>query len=294
TLYCTLEPCAHVGRTGPCAPRVADAGIRCAVVALVDPNPLVKGAGLAHLRARGVETVVGIEEQAARRQNAAFLTWILERRPFVIMKVALSVDGRVAAAPGVRTKLTGPAANRRIQRQRAEIDAIGVGAGTILADDPLLTARGAFRARPLTRVIFDRRLRTPPSARVLSTLEAGPVIIMTTERTKAHAAVRRKALEAAGATVLAQPSDDLAVALHALSDRQITSLVLEGGAALHRSAIAAGLVDLVQVYIAPVTLGPGGLEWLGRGRLDWDRLCRRSAAWLGDDVMVQGYVHGNH
>src|SRR5438067_3945356 len=181
TLYCTLEPCSHTGRTGPCAPLVAEAGIARAVIAIEDPNPLVNGAGLEHLRAHGIDVRVGVERTRAARQNAAFLTNVRERRPYVILKAALSADGKLSAAPGTRTFLTGPAANRRIHRQRAEVDAIGVGSGTILADDPLLTARGAWRGRPLTRVIFDRRLRTPPAARVLSTLDAGPVIIVSTK-----------------------------------------------------------------------------------------------------------------
>ena len=160
TLYCTLEPCSHTGRTGPCAPLVGNAGLRRAVIAIEDPNPLVHGAGLRHLRERGIETIVGVEEAAARRQNAVFLTNLARGRPHVTLKAAVSLDGRLGA-PGVRTRLTGPAANRRVHRQRAEVDALGVGSETILTDDPALTPRGAFRGRPLTRVIFDRRLRTP-------------------------------------------------------------------------------------------------------------------------------------
>src|SRR5205823_1981189 len=189
-----LEPCAHTGRTGPCAPLVVHSGIRRAVIAIEDPNPLVHGIGLAHLRAHGVDVTVGVEQNAAARQNAVFLTTIREPRPYVIVKAAVSVDGRLAAAPGVRTPLTGAAANRRVHRQRAEVDAIGIGSGTVLADDPLLTPRGAYRGRPLTRVVFDRRLRTPPSARVLSTLGAGPVIIVSTERACAGAPDRAAGL----------------------------------------------------------------------------------------------------
>src|SRR5262249_46251473 len=158
--------------------------------------------GLAHLRERGVDVLVGVERQAAERQNAVFLTGIAERRPYVILKVALSVDGCVAAAPGTRTPLTGPAAGRRVQRQRAEVDAIAVGSGTILADDPLLTARGAYRSRTLTRIIFDRRLRTPPAARVFTTLDAGPIIIVSSDRTSKAAPERAAALSAAGAQLL--------------------------------------------------------------------------------------------
>jgi diaminohydroxyphosphoribosylaminopyrimidine deaminase/5-amino-6-(5-phosphoribosylamino)uracil reductase len=290
TLYCTLEPCSHTGRTGPCAPLVVEAGIRRAVIAIEDPNPLVGGRGLAHLRDRGIDVTVGVEEAAAERQNTAFLTAMRRGRPHVILKAALSLDGRIAAAPGARTRLTGAAANRRVHRQRAEVDALGVGSGTVLADDPLLTPRGAYRGRPLTRVIFDRRLRTPPAARVLSTLGAGPVIIVSSERACAAVPDRARGLEAAGALILTPPADDIDTALRALRDRGLSSVLLEGGAALHRAALDAGVVDEVHVYITPGSLGPGGMPWIAEGRLAWEGLRDRRALWLGEDVLVEGWV----
>jgi diaminohydroxyphosphoribosylaminopyrimidine deaminase/5-amino-6-(5-phosphoribosylamino)uracil reductase len=301
TLYCTLEPCAHTGRTGPCAPLVALAGIRRAVVAMDDPNPLVNGRGLAHLRERGIDVAVGVEREAAARQNAAFLKGIREQRPYVILKVALGVDGCVAAPGGQRTALTGPIANRRVQRQRAEVDAIAVGSGTILADDPLLTARGAYRARTFTRVIFDRRLRTPASARVLSTVEQGPVIVVCGRRSERAAPERASALIAAGARLLVPDDDDLPSACRALYGIGVTSLVLEGGPELHRAALAADIVDAAHLYITPRRVGPGGVRWLDAGRIAWDTLTERHARWLGDDVLVEAQlkvlradVHGNH
>ena len=213
TLYCTLEPCSHTGRTGPCAPLVTAAGIRRAVIAMEDPNPLVNGGGLAHLRAHGVDVAVGVELARAAAQNAVFLTNVRERRPYAILKAALSADGKLAAARGERTYLTGAEANRWIHRQRAEVDAIGIGSGTLLADDPLLTARGAYRARPLTRVVFDRQLRTPPSARLFSTLASGPVIISSTEAACADNPGKVRALAAVGARVAAVPGSDFASAL---------------------------------------------------------------------------------
>jgi diaminohydroxyphosphoribosylaminopyrimidine deaminase / 5-amino-6-(5-phosphoribosylamino)uracil reductase len=291
TLYCTLEPCCHTGRTGPCAPVVADAGIRRVVVALEDPNPVVNGRGLGYLRQRGIDTLVGIGREAAERQNEAFLTFMRRQRPLVIVKIALSIDGGIAAAPGVRTPLTGPAANRLIQRQRAEVDAIGVGSGTVLADDPALTARGAYRARPLVRVIFDRRVRTPPSARVLSTLENGPVLIVSSERACADSPAAAERLTAAGARVVALPADDIASAVAALKDFGVTSVVLEGGAALHRAALRAGIVDLVHAYITPHVLGPSGQKWVDPGCFALGQLHDRRATWLGDDVLVEGHVY---
>jgi diaminohydroxyphosphoribosylaminopyrimidine deaminase / 5-amino-6-(5-phosphoribosylamino)uracil reductase len=290
TLYCTLEPCSHTGRTGPCAPLVSAAGIARAVIAIDDPNPLVNGRGLRHLRERGVDVTVGIERERAAEQNAVFLTNVLSGRPHVILKAALSADGKLAAAPGVRTVLTGPAADRRIHRQRAEVDAIAVGSGTMLVDDPLLTARGAFRGRPLTRVIFDRRLRTPATARVFSTLDAGPVIIVSTARMCADNPRAADALSAAGARMLGVQGG-LESALPVLMRHGVSSMVLEGGADLHRAALDAGVVDAVHLYLAPRLLGPAAVDWIGGGRLSWEGLSDRRAIWLGDIVLVEGYVH---
>lgn len=294
TLYCTLEPCSHTGRTGPCAPLVTQAGIRRAVIAIEDPNPRVHGRGLAHLRERGVDVTVGVERDAAAQQNAVFLTTIERGRPYVILKAALSLDGRIAAAPGAGTALTGPAANRHVHRQRAEVDAIAIGSGTLLTDDPLLTARGAYRARPLVRVVFDRRLRTPPSARLLSTIDRGPVILVSTARACDAAPDRVKALEASGARVLVPPAEDLAGSIRALEAFGVTSLVMEGGPTLHRAALDADIVDAVHVYITPRQMGPGGVDWIGGGRMAWEALDDRRATWLDEDVLVEGYVHRNH
>src|SRR3954466_15270257 len=187
TLFSTLEPCCHHGRTGPCVRRIVEAGIARVVAAVEDPNPAVHGRGFEYLRAHGVAVEVGLGADQSIALNRPFFMLMREGRPFVVLKAATSLDGRIAAAPGRRTFLTSEPANRHAHRVRAEIDAIGVGSGTILADDPDLTARGAYRERPLTRVVFDRRLRTPPGARGPSTAGAGPVIIVTTEETEQHA-----------------------------------------------------------------------------------------------------------
>lgn len=291
TLYCTLEPCSHTGRTGPCAPLVTAAGIGRAVVAIEDPNPLVNGRGLQHLRDRGVAVTLGVERERAEEQNAVFLTNVRRRRPHVILKAALSADGKLAAAPGLRTPLTGPEANRRIHRQRAEVDAIAVGSETVLVDDPLLTARGAYRGRPLSRVIFDRRLRTPPTARIFSTLDAGPVIIVSTKVSCDDNPRAAAALAAAGARVLRIDEPGLAPAVRELRSYEVSSIVLEGGAAMHRAALDAGIVDALNLYIAPQLLGPAAVDWIGGGRLSWEGLQERRATWLGDVVLVEGHVH---
>ena len=294
TLYCTLEPCAHTGRTPPCAPRVVEAGVRRVVVATGDPNPMVAGRGLDHLREHGIDVTVGVMSAEAERLNAPFFTVMRLGRPFVTMKVALSQDGHVAAGPGQRTALTGPRANRFIHRERAEVDAIAVGSGTVVADNPLLTARGAYRARPLVRVVFDRTLRTPPSARLFSTLEAGPVIIVAAEPRMPEGRERSEALHAAGARlefIGRSDGDGLRDALVRLRAASVSSLVVEGGPTLHRAFWDAGLVDRVQIFQTPLHVGTSGVAWLdvddvlGRTREDLRTIP------FGDDVMIESYVY---
>jgi diaminohydroxyphosphoribosylaminopyrimidine deaminase/5-amino-6-(5-phosphoribosylamino)uracil reductase len=290
TLYCTLEPCCHLGRTGPCVSRIVDAGVARVVAAVEDPNPLVRGRGFEYLRARGVTVDVGLDERRAVALNQPFFTLMTEGRPFVVLKAATSLDGRIAEAPGRRTSLTSEASNRHAHLVRAEMDAIGVGIGTILTDDPALTARGVFRERPFARVVFDRRLRTPPQARVLSTRDAGPVIIVTTASAAGRADVRTP-LESRGAEIAVAPDDTLRSALQCLGERQIGSLLLEGGAALHAAAWDEHLVDYVRLYITPHVLGDGGVPLLPDRSLSSAELRDRRVEPLGPDVLIEGYVH---
>ena len=293
TLYCTLEPCSHVGRTGPCAPVVVGAGIRRAVIATGDPNPLVAGRGLAHLRQHGIEVRLGVLQEEARRQNAPFFSVVERQRPFVTLKIAVSVDGKVAARAGARTPLTGASANRYIQRERAEVDAIAVGSGTILTDDPLLTPRGAFRGRPLARVVFDRALRMPASARMLGTPAAGPIIVMTLPPQTAAARRTIEALTGAGARVEVLEDADrfLPQALRRLAALDVASLLVDGGPTLHHAFWTGGLVDRVEVFRTPGRLGDGGVPWLDRRTLDPQALPDARTVALGDDILIEAYVH---
>lgn len=292
TLYCTLEPCCHVGRTGPCVVRIVEAGVARVVAAVEDPNPLVRGRGFAYLRERGVEVEVGLEAGTAVRLNAPFFTRLRHERPLVTLKAALSLDGCLAAAAGQRTALTSATANRHAHLFRAEVDAIAVGAGTILADDPMLTARGAYRAQPLVRVIFDRRLRTPSDARVLSTATSGPVIIVTSAEHVAGRDSARQALERCGARLLVTRTGRLREALQRLAaDWQIGSLLLEGGAALHAAAWDEGVVDVVRLYVTPHVLGGDGVPFLPGGTFWSGALQDRRVEPLGPDVLIEGYVH---
>ncbi|MEO8480611.1 MAG: bifunctional diaminohydroxyphosphoribosylaminopyrimidine deaminase/5-amino-6-(5-phosphoribosylamino)uracil reductase RibD [Acidobacteriota bacterium] len=290
TLYCTLEPCSHTGRTGPCVERIAAAGIARVVAALRDPNPEVSGRGFAYLRERGIDVASDVAREAAREQHAAFFTWITLKRPFVTVKAATSLDGFVGERTG-RIRLTGPVADRYFHRQRAEIDAIAVGSGTVLVDDPLLTARGAYRFRPLTRVIFDWRGRVPATARVFSTQSAGPVIMVTAARTLAGQAGHFHELQRQGVEIAAFETRDLREVLTYLGARPIVSLLVEGGPALHAAFAEAALIDRAQWVVTPQRLGSGvplltpsgpGVMPAGPSR----------TLQLGDDLLIEFDVHG--
>jgi diaminohydroxyphosphoribosylaminopyrimidine deaminase/5-amino-6-(5-phosphoribosylamino)uracil reductase len=244
------------------------------------------------LNAAGIPVTVGVLGDAAAAQNRPFVTLMRRRRPFVTLKAALSADAKVAAAPGLRTPLTSDEANRVVHRERAEVDAIAVGSGTVLADDPRLTAREVLRERPLIRVVFDRRLRTPPSAMLFSTLDAGPVIIVSTPSAAASAPDRRAALESAGARIeLVGSSDPVGELLQRLGSEGVSSLVVEGGPTLHRAFWDAALVDRVELFLTPHALGPGGLAWLPLDLLAAGPLAGITARPLGADIMIETYVH---
>jgi len=294
TLYCTLEPCVHLGRTGPCTDRIIVAGIRRVVAAMEDPFPQVRGRGFATLRAHGIDVDIGLCADEAARLNQPFLTTIREGRPFVIAKAATSLDGYIAARPGCRTPLTSAAALRHAQYQRACVDAIAVGSETILTDDPLLTAREVFRERPLTRVVFDRRLRVSPDARLLSTLGNGPVIILTSGEAMADRRARVASLERRGATVVETADGAIQDALTALAARDIQSLLVEGGAMLHAALWDADVIDYVQMYVTPVWLGSGGGPAFGGREAGTGTLFERRVDLLGPDVLIEGYVHRPH
>jgi diaminohydroxyphosphoribosylaminopyrimidine deaminase/5-amino-6-(5-phosphoribosylamino)uracil reductase len=292
TLYVTLEPCCHVGRTGPCTRRIIAAGIKRVVAAMRDPNPLVSGKGFEQLRSAGIDVDVGLLEEEAARLNRAFTIVQTQRRPMVIAKVATSKDSKIASAPGRRTALTSGKANRRAQRLRAAVDAIGVGSETVLADDPILTVRDIYRLRPFTRVVFDRRLRVSPEARLLSTLDAGPVIIMTTAAAVGSQPEKVDALQRAGAT-LVEASGSLADDLPALLPFEVSTLLLEGGAALHASAWRAGLIDRVHVIVTPKMLGEGGVPSFEGIVIPMSELVPIKIEQLGPDQWMEADVHGH-
>ncbi|HVR00768.1 MAG TPA: bifunctional diaminohydroxyphosphoribosylaminopyrimidine deaminase/5-amino-6-(5-phosphoribosylamino)uracil reductase RibD [Polyangia bacterium] len=272
TLYVNLEPCCHTGRTGPCTDAILAAGLARVVVGCLDPNPLVDGRGVARLRRAGVRVDVGCLEAESRAANRAFSIWVRARRPLVTLKAAASLDGFIAdGRPHARRApawITGPRARRAAHELRAAHDAVLVGSGTVLADDPRLTVRlpGAARARATpVRVVLDGRLRTPPDARLL---RGGPQTIVFTRRGASRA--RARALRAAGAEVVELAASrgrvPLAAALRALAARDIQSVLVEGGAAVHGAFISAGLVDALALFVAPRLLGGGVPIAAGAGR----------------------------
>lgn len=268
TLYITLEPCSHYGRTPPCADAVIQAGISRVVVAVLDPNPLVAGQGVSRLIAAGVEVTVGIGEAEARRLNEVFFHYITTRRPFVTVKTASTLDGKIATVTGHSRWITGEEARGQVHELRRRHDAILVGVGTVIADDPELTARtaGTATGRQPVRVILDRRLRTPLDARVVNDGKA-PTWIVTSAEAPAE---KRAALEERGVTVLV-PDGPVTVeqVLDELGARGITSLLVEGGAEVNGSFLRARAVQKIVAYLsmklvggagAPTPFGGPGLE----------------------------------
>ncbi|MGH7262502.1 MAG: bifunctional diaminohydroxyphosphoribosylaminopyrimidine deaminase/5-amino-6-(5-phosphoribosylamino)uracil reductase RibD [Candidatus Rokuibacteriota bacterium] len=296
TLYVTLEPCVHQGRTPPCVPAIVEAGIRRVVAAVTDPNRRVSGAGLAALRQAGLEVSVGCLLEEARRLNRPFFTWITAGRPLVTLKVAMSLDGKIAGWDRSSRWITGDVARRETHRLRSQADAIAVGISTVLADDPELTVRlePAWPREPY-RVVVDSHGRTPTTSRVLAAGRPARTLIAVTESAPED---RLRALEASGAQVLRLPSRDGRVDLNALmadlARREVTALLLEGGGELNAGFLEAGLVDRVAVFVAPMLLGgrdaPTPLEGLGRGLKEAFRLTRMTVRPVGEDLLIEGDI----
>ncbi len=286
TMYVTLEPCAHHGQTPPCAEAIIAAGVARVVVAAADPNPAAAG-GAGRLRAGGVAVEFDDGADAARELNAAFFhRFAHPERPFVTLKLAVSIDSAIAAADrSTTTHLTGAETRREVHRIRAGHDAIAVGVGTVLADDPQLTVRAWESPRvPLTRVVFDSALSTPVDSTLARTAREAPVILVARDPPPARA----RALQAAGVEIVTAAG--LAEGLAALSRRGLGSLLVEGGARLAGSFLKHALVDRLIIFRAPVVLGEGSLNAFAFAppadvaRLERLPLLERRS--LGDDVMT--------
>lgn len=272
TAYVSLEPCCHHGKTPPCTDALLAAGVGRVVAAMRDPNPRVAGRGLARLRRAGVRIAVGVLEDEARRLNAPFVQWMTTRRPWVILKWAQSIDGKIATRSGDTRWISDAVMRGHAHQVRARVDAIVVGVGTVLADDPLLTARDVPRRRVARRVVLDTHLRTPLLSRLVRTAREAPTWIFC-----GRAAPRRRmaALRDKGVIVLPVRSDrdgiDLDDVLQALGGAECTNVLVEGGGRLLGRCVDAGIGDELNVYLAPLLIGgadaPGALQARGPARL---------------------------
>ena len=310
TLYLNLEPCSHQGRTPPCADAIIAAGVRRVVAAMQDPNPLVSGKGFEKLRVAGIEVATGICEEEARQLNEAFAKYIRTKTPLVTLKAAMTLDGKIAPPPGESENpsalgaagasfgwITSEAARAHVHELRHAMDAIMVGVGTVIADDPLLTDRtGRPRRRPLLRVILDSRLRLPLDTRLAKTARGDVLVFCSFAEER-----KRQDLEGRGIRVEQVPlggSDgrpDLKSIIHRLGEMEITSLLVEGGALVNWAALAAGIVDKAFLYYAPKILagtgavpfatGPGFRRMSEAAHLKRLRLHR-----FGEDFAVEGYL----
>jgi diaminohydroxyphosphoribosylaminopyrimidine deaminase/5-amino-6-(5-phosphoribosylamino)uracil reductase len=296
TLYTSLEPCDHFGRTGPCARVILGAGVARVVSAMTDPNPVVNGRGYQTLRAGGVDVRAGVMAEEAERQNEAYVKHVRTGVPFVTWKMASSLDGKVAARDGTSRWITGEAARRDVHRLRAASDAIVVGAGTAIADDPSLTVRDpSYRGRPPLRVLVDARGRVPATGDLFD--ETAPTLVATTGGTDPE---RRDAWREAGAEVVEFEDDGGRVPLPALlahlGKRDVQSVLLEGGPTLAWAAVEDGLVDKVIVYLAPKLIGGEDAPTVLGGRgfapiANAARLRISSFDLLGEDLKVEADVH---
>ncbi len=290
TLYVNLEPCCHHGRTPPCTEALLAAGVARVVACHRDPNPTVAGRGLARLAAAGVEVEVGPLAAEAAALNLPFLTARLLGRPAVTLKWAMSLDGKIATAAGESRWISGPAARRHGLKLREEHDAILVGSGTALADDPRLDRRLRLAGSPNLRVVLDRRLRLPPAARLLDV--PGDVLVFT----ESEDPRRTNALAARGAQVVGLPRVEPATVLAHLAGRGVQSLLVEGGAQVHAAFVAAALWDRLEIACAPILLGghaaPGPLAGPGSPLAAAPRLESLTTRRAGPDLLLAGFRQG--
>lgn len=324
TLYINLEPCCHTGRTGPCTDAVINAGISRVVACMRDPNPLVAGQGFTKLRAAGIEVTEGILEADAKRLNESFAKYIRTRLPLVVLKSAMTLDGKIAApatvsknptalgsAQASSSYITGEAARAHVQRLRHECDAIMVGVGTVIADDPQLTDRsGLPRRRPLMRVILDSRLRIPLESRVVTTCNNDVIVFCSFAEEKKRSALEQRGvcveqvplatLESAAARDgrVIQMHDgrpDMEAVARRIGELELTSLLVEGGAMVNWACLQSGIVDKVFLYYAPRILGGSASVPLALGA-GFSEIAQAAHVrnirihHFGDDFAVEGYL----
>ena len=297
TAFVTLEPCCHTGRTGPCTEALIAADVARVVVATGDPNPGVNGKGLAQLRAAGMEVELGEGGDEARELNDAFAGFIRTGRPFVTLKAGVSLDGRIAPAPGMARRgepyfLTGPESRKDVQRMRHEHDVLLTGIRTVLADDPQLTDRtGLPRRRPLLRVVLDAELRLPLESKLVSTSNEDVLVFCTDGLTSRMAALEARGVRVEPVRGHVPGRVPLDAVLHRLARMQMLSVMIEAGGLVTASALKDGWVDKLALYYAPVLLGSGGVALMEQENMQRLRVSRVATAQFGRDVRWTGYLH---
>lgn len=318
TLYLNLEPCSHTGRTGPCAQAIIAAGLHRVVAAMRDPNPLVSGEGFQKLRAAGVEVIEGVLEGEARKLNESFAKYIRTKLPLVTLKTAMTLDGKIGgpssgitalgSSQASTTYITSAKSLEQVHQLRHASDAIMVGVGTVIADDPMLTDRsGKPRRRNLLRVILDSRLRLPLESRLVKSCQNDVVVFCSFSEEKKRAALEKHgvrveqvplaALEVVGGTLAPVPHDgrpDMTQVFRRLGELEITSLLVEGGAMVNWACLQSGMVDKVWMFYAPKILGgTAAVPFLssGFGRMSEALQVKNiSLHRFGDDFAVEGYL----
>ena len=301
TLYVTLEPCNHSGKTPPCTEKIIETGIRRVVAAMVDPNPDVRGGGIDVLKSRGIDVTVGVCEAQAENLNEMFIKYVRTKRPFVILKCAATLDGRIATRTGDSKWISGEASRAFVHRLRHAVDAIMVGINTVRMDDPKLTTRlpdDTVKTNGLdpTRIILDTRLSIPENAKVLQLLSDSDTIVVTGDSVSEE---KKDKIKKRGSRVIASPVEDGLIALDPLMDRLgalgMTSILIEGGSRVIASALSAGIVDKIIFFYAPKILGGDDGVPICRGKgpeimkdsiFVKDVRVRR----FDDDVMIEGYI----
>ncbi len=300
TIYATLEPCNHHGRTPPCTRKILAAGIRRVVSAMADPNPDVSGGGNAFLKERGIEVISGVEESAARRLNESFVKFTRTKHPFVVLKMAATLDGRIATRTGDARWVTGPQARAQVHRLRHAMDAILVGVGTVKTDDPRLTARleSGQGVDPI-RIILDTHLNMPESAAMLNQPTTAQTWVVCGPRTEES---KKQRLRQRGAQVMEMPlmeeRIDLLALMKRLGQQGVTSILVEGGSQVAASMLRQDVVDKVLFFYAPKILGGSDGIPMCRGEgpdlmSDSLSLVQTEVSRVGNDILVTGYRHAN-
>ena len=296
TMYVTLEPCSHYGKTPPCADKIVEKKIGRVVVGALDPNPLVAGRGIEKIRNAGIPVVTGVLAEESIALNEVFMKYIVTKRPFVVLKAAMSLDGKIATADGESQWISCETSREEVHRLRHELTGIMAGIGTVLADDPMLNCRIPGGKQPV-RIIVDSHLSIPENSKLAASAKEFPLVVASVEKSDASKKAR---LEAMGAKVIEIPANqdghvDLNALMERLGEMKIDSILLEGGGRLAEGALKAGIVDKVQFYIAPVLIGGEGAKTPVEGRgietlsqawhiSDW------KAETIGDELKIIGYI----